>query len=237
MLGSENHSDVAGSLLDDIGYTEMLQNEKTIESEGRLENLKKLVVDIKNRRSLDEFLEEVSLLTENVNQKDIQDKTSLMTLHSAKGLEFDYVFLPGWEEGIFPNQRNIDEYGNKGLEEERRLAYVGITRARKKLFISFVNFRKQYNYNLYRSIPSRFVSELPKKSCNLIFEKNTLKSDRKAFKILSNNNFSIGDFVLHNEFGKGKILGINGKKLQIKFESNSGIVNIFSDFVTKSNVS
>ena len=237
MLGSENHSDVAGSLLDDIGYTEMLQNEKTIESEGRLENLKKLVVDIKNRRSLDEFLEEVSLLTENVNQKDIQDKTSLMTLHSAKGLEFDYVFLPGWEEGIFPNQRNIDEYGNKGLEEERRLAYVGITRARKKLFISFVNFRKQYNYNLYRSIPSRFVSELPKKSCNLIFEKNTLKSDRKAFKILSNNNFSIGDFVLHSEFGKGKILGINGKKLQIKFESNSGIVNIFSDFVTKSNVS
>ena len=237
MLGSENHSDVAGSLLDDTGYTEMLQNEKTIESEGRLENLKKLVVDIKNRRSLDEFLEEVSLLTENINQKDIQDKTSLMTLHSAKGLEFDYVFLPGWEEGIFPNQRNIDEYGNKGLEEERRLAYVGITRARKKLFISFVNFRKQYNYNLYRSIPSRFVSELPKKSCNLIFEKNTLKSDRKAFKILSNNNFSIGDFVLHNEFGKGKILGINGKKLQIKFESNSGIVNIFSDFVTKSNVS
>ena len=237
MLGSENHSDVAGSLLDDIGYTEMLQNEKTIESEGRLENLKKLVVDIKNRRSLDEFLEEVSLLTENVNQKDIQDKTSLMTLHSAKGLEFDYVFLPGWEEGIFPNQRNIDEYGNKGLEEERRLAYVGITRARKKLFISFVNFRKQYNYNLYRSIPSRFVSELPKKSCNLIFEKNTLKSDRKAFKILSNNHFSIGDFVLHSEFGKGKVLGINGKKLQIKFESNSGIVNIFSDFVTKSNVS
>ena len=237
MLGSENHSDVAGSLLDDTGYTEMLQNEKTIESEGRLENLKKLVVDIKNRRSLDEFLEEVSLLTENVNQKDIQDKTSLMTLHSAKGLEFDYVFLPGWEEGIFPNQRNIDEYGNKGLEEERRLAYVGITRARKKLFISFVNFRKQYNYNLYRSIPSRFVSELPKKSCNLIFEKNTLKSDRKPFKILSNNNFSIGDFVLHSEFGKGKILGINGKKLQIKFESNSGIVNIFSDFVTKSNVS
>ena len=174
MLESENHSDVAGSLLDDIGYTEMLNNEKTIESEGRLENLKKLVVDIKNRRSLDEFLEEVSLLTENINQRDEQDKTSLMTLHSAKGLEFDYVFLPGWEEGIFPNQRNIDEYGNKGLEEERRLAYVGITRARKKLFISFVNFRKQYNYNLYRSIPSRFVSELPKKSCNLIFEKNNI---------------------------------------------------------------
>ena len=90
-----------------------------------------------------------------------------MTLHSAKGLEFDYVFLPGWEEGIFPNQRSLDENGNKGLEEERRLAYVGITRARKKLSISFVNFRKQYNYNIYRSIPSRFLSELPKKNCEL----------------------------------------------------------------------
>ena len=235
MLESENHSDVAGSLLDDIGYTEMLNNEKTIESEGRLENLKKLVVDIKNRRSLDEFLEEVSLLTENINQRDEQDKTSLMTLHSAKGLEFDYVFLPGWEEGIFPNQRNIDEYGNKGLEEERRLAYVGITRARKKLFISFVNFRKQYNYNLYRSIPSRFVSELPKKSCNLIFEKNNIQPERNSLKILSNNYFSIGDYILHSEFGKGKILGVNGKKLQIKFENKSSIVNIFSDFVKKIN--
>ena len=236
MLSTENHSDVAGSLLDDIGYTEMLQNEKTIESEGRLENLKKLVVDIKNRSSLGEFLEEVSLLTENINQKDDNDKTSLMTLHSAKGLEFDYVFLPGWEEGIFPNQRNIDEYGNKGLEEERRLAYVGITRARKKLYISFVNFRKQYNYNLYRSIPSRFISELPKKSCNLILEKSSIKSEKKQFKILSNNKFSVGDFILHSEFGKGKVLGVNGKKLQIKFDNDSGIVNIFSDFVKKTDV-
>ena len=206
MLSSENHSDVAGSLLDDIGYTEMLQSEKTLESEGRLENLKKLVVDIKNRNSLGEFLEEVSLLTENINQKDEEDKVSLMTLHSAKGLEFDYVFLPGWEEGIFPNQRNIDEYGNKGLEEERRLAYVGITRARRKLYISFVNYRKQYNYNLYRSIPSRFISELPKQSCNLILEKNHIKSEKKSFKILSNSTFSVGDFVQHSEFGKGKYL-------------------------------
>ena len=159
-----------------------------------------------------------------------------MTLHSAKGLEFDYVFLPGWEEGIFPNQRNIDEYGNKGLEEERRLAYVGITRARKKLFISFVNFRKQYNYNLYRSIPSRFVSELPKKSCKLVLKKNSIEPKRKYFKILSNNNFSVGDFVLHSKFGKGKVLGVNGKKLQIKFNDNSEIVNIFSDFVKKTDV-
>ena len=163
MLKNQNHFEVSGSLLDDLGYTSMLQNEKTLESEGRLENLKKLIVDIKSRPSLSQFLEEVSLLSENTNDPSNLDKISLMTLHSAKGLEFDFVFLPGWEEGIFPNQRNLDENGNKGLEEERRLAYVGITRARKMLFISFVNFRKQYNYNFYRSIPSRFISELQKK--------------------------------------------------------------------------
>ena len=93
------------------------------------------------------------------------------------------------------------------MEEERRLAYVGITRARRKLYISFVNYRKQYNYNLYRSIPSRFISELPKQSCNLILEKNHIKSEKKSFKILSNSTFSVGDFVQHSEFEKGKILG------------------------------
>ena len=182
MLKNQDHFEVAGALLDDIGYTDMLKNEKTIESEGRLENLKKLVVDIRSRSTLNEFLDEVSLLTDVSNESEGTEKISIMTLHSAKGLEFDYVFLPGWEEGIFPNQRSLDENGNKGLEEERRLAYVGITRARKKLSISFVNFRKQYNYNIYRSIPSRFLSELPKKNCELklnqcLKEKRTKKID------------------------------------------------------------
>ena len=131
MLKNKDHFEVAGALLDDIGYTDMLKNEKTIESEGRLENLKKLVVDIRSRATLNEFLDEVSLLTDVSNEREGTEKISIMTLHSAKGLEFDYVFLPGWEEGIFPNQRSLDENGNKGLEEERRLAYVGITRARK----------------------------------------------------------------------------------------------------------
>ena len=133
MLKDKDHFEVCGSLLDDVGYTKMLQSEKTPEAEGRLENLKKLITDLKNRNSIEEFLEEVGLLIESINEIDKSDKVSIMTLHSAKGLEFDFVFLPGWEEGIFPNQRNIDEYGNKGLEEERRLAYVGITRARKNL--------------------------------------------------------------------------------------------------------
>ena len=131
VLKDKDHFEVCGSLLDDVGYTKMLQSEKTPEAEGRLENLKKLITDLKNRNSIEEFLEEVGLLIESINEIDKSDKVSIMTLHSAKGLEFDFVFLPGWEEGIFPNQRNIDEYGNKGLEEERRLAYVGITRARK----------------------------------------------------------------------------------------------------------
>ena len=233
MLKSQNHFETAGSLLDDIGYTGMLQKEKTPESEGRLENLKKLITDLKNRNSIEEFIEEVSLLTDTLNEGNHTEKVSIMTLHSAKGLEFDYVFLPGWEEGIFPNQRNIDEYGNKGLEEERRLAYVGITRARKKLNISYVNFRKQYNYNIYRSIPSRFLSELPQKNCRLIQVSKKIEKERKKLKKYSSTAFSIGEKVRHKEFGIGIILGISDNKLQIRFDNSGEVIKIFSDYVSK----
>ena len=233
MLKNKDHFEVAGALLDDIGYTDMLKNEKTIESEGRLENLKKLVVDIRSRSTLNEFLDEVSLLTDVSNEREGTEKISIMTLHSAKGLEFDYVFLPGWEEGIFPNQRSLDENGNKGLEEERRLAYVGITRARKKLSISFVNFRKQYNYNIYRSIPSRFLSELPKKNCELKLNQSLKEKRTKKIDHIKSNEFSVGTLVKHDDFGEGKVLGINGKKLQVKFKKFEEIMSIFSDFVKK----
>ena len=233
MLKNKDHFEVAGALLDDIGYTDMLKNEKTIESEGRLENLKKLVVDIRSRSTLNEFLDEVSLLTDVSNEREGTEKISIMTLHSAKGLEFDYVFLPGWEEGIFPNQRSLDENGNKGLEEERRLAYVGITRARKKLSISFVNFRKQYNYNVYRSIPSRFLSELPKKNCELKLNQSLKEKRTKKIDHIKSNEFSVGTLVKHDDFGEGKVLGINGKKLQVKFKKFEEIMSIFSDFVKK----
>ena len=211
----------------------MLQNEKTPESEGRLENLKKLVADLKNRNSIEEFIEEVSLLTDNLNESNFVEKVSLMTLHSAKGLEFDYVFLPGWEEGIFPNQRNIDEYGNRGLEEERRLAYVGITRARKKLIISYVNYRKQYNYNLYRSIPSRFLSELPHKNCKLLQVSSSMNKERKKLEQFTDENFEIGEKVRHKDFGLGIILGVSDKKLQIRFENSNEVIKIFSDYISK----
>ena len=233
MLKNKDHFEVAGALLDDIGYTDMLKNEKTIESEGRLENLKKLVVDIRSRSTLNEFLDEVSLLTDVSNEREGTEKISIMTLHSAKGLEFDYVFLPGWEEGIFPNQRSLDENGNKGLEEERRLAYVGITRARKKLSISFVNFRKQYNYNIYRSIPSRFLSELPKKNCELKLNQSLKDKRLKKIDYIKSNEFAVGTLVKHDDFGEGKVLGINGKKLQVKFKKVEEIMSIFSDFVKK----
>ena len=232
-LKSTKHFEVAGSLLDDVGYTEMLQKEKTPESEGRLENLKKLITDLKNRNSLEEFIEEVSLLNDTLNDSDFNEKVSLMTLHSAKGLEFDFVFLPGWEEGIFPNQRNIDEYGNKGLEEERRLAYVGITRARKELNISYVNYRKQYNYSIYRSIPSRFLSELPEQSCKVFQVVENIKKRNMKLEQFSNPDFEVGEKVQHKEFGSGTILGISDKKLQIRFENSDEVIKVFSDFVSK----
>jgi DNA helicase-2/ATP-dependent DNA helicase PcrA len=233
MLEKDSHSDVAGSLLEEVGYIEMLQADKTPEADGKLENLKKLVSDIKNRNSLYEFLEEVSLLTDILSNSDGLEKISLMTLHSAKGLEFNYVFLPGWEEGIFPNQRSLDENGNKGLEEERRLGYVGITRARKKLYISYVNFRKQYNYSIYRSIPSRFLSELPDDNCKVLKISTKEKGVKQKLSSLVNTKFDIGDKVSHDQFGKGIVLGSYDDQLHIRFENDDKITKIFSDYVKK----
>ena len=230
MLEKDDHSEVAGSLLEEAGYIEMLQADKTPEADGKLENLKKLVADIKNRNSIYEFLEEVSLLTDILSNADGLEKISLMTLHSAKGLEFNHVFLPGWEEGIFPNQRSLDENGNKGLEEERRLGYVGITRARKNLYISYVNFRKQYNYSIYRSLPSRFLSELPDESCKIL---QISTKEKQKLSNLVNTNFDIGEKVFHEHFGKGLVLGISENQLQIRFENDDKIIKIFSDYVKK----
>ena len=234
-MRKEKHSDVAGSLLDDVGYTSMLQEDKTPEAEGRLENLKKLIIDIDKRASLFEFLEEVSLIIDNTENFNEVEKVSLMTLHSAKGLEFEYVFLPGWEEGIFPNQRSIDEQGNKGLEEERRLAYVGITRARKSLKIFYANTRKQYNHIFYRTIPSRFLEELPNKNCQVIISKDKIFEEKSynKLKVIENSDFKVGDKVIHKDFGYGIVLGVNYKTLQINFEDQNQIVKLFSDFVKK----
>ena len=234
-LTKAKNSEVAGSLLDDIGYTEMLLNDKTPESEGKLENLKKLIVDIEKRESISEFLEEVSLVIDNSNNDENKKKVSLMTLHSAKGLEFEYIFLPGWEEGIFPNQRTIDETGNLGLEEERRLAYVGITRARLGLSIFYCNYRKQYNQSVYRTIPSRFLSELPQKNCEvkiININQQLSKRNKSSIKKLS-SKFIIGDKVFHESFGNGIVLGTDFEKIQVKFENSSEIIKLLSSYLKK----
>ena len=154
-----NHIALAEAILDESGYTAMWQNDKTPEAPGRLENLKELVKALDNFENLQGFLEHVSLIMENETEEQ-GAKISIMTLHAAKGLEFPAVFLPGWEDGLFPSQRSMDESGKKGLEEERRLAYVGITRAEALCTISFAANRRVYG-QWQSQLPSRFIDELP----------------------------------------------------------------------------
>ena len=154
------HIELAEMILDESGYTEMWQNERSPEAPGRLENLKELVKALEGFENLSGFLEHVSLIMDN-ESNDADQKVSIMTLHAAKGLEFPAVFLPGWEDGLFPSQRSMDESGTRGLEEERRLAYVGITRAEEVCTISFAGNRRVYG-QWQSQLPSRFIDELPK---------------------------------------------------------------------------
>ncbi|EKF20822.1 ATP-dependent helicase [Nitratireductor pacificus] len=159
MLDNTPHTELAQTILEESGYTDMWKNDRSAEAPGRLENLKELIRSMEDYESLRGFLEHVALVMDAERHEDL-DAVSLMTLHSAKGLEFETVFLPGWEEGLFPHQRALDEGGRSGLEEERRLAYVGLTRAKKNLHLWFTSNRRIHG--LWQStIPSRFLDELP----------------------------------------------------------------------------
>src|SRR3712207_2799080 len=163
---TQSQAEVAQTVLEESGYTDMWQKDKSADAAGRLENLKELVRSMEEFPDLQSFLEHVSLVME-ANDGDTSERVSLMTLHAAKGLEFDTVFLPGWEEGLFPNQRALDESGRAGLEEERRLAHVGLTRARKRAKIYFASNRRIHG--LWNStVPSRFIDDLPETNVEVV---------------------------------------------------------------------
>jgi len=161
-LLSKKNVELLQIVLDESGYSEMLKNKKDLESEGRLENIKELLRGMREFENLESFLEHVSLAT-SIDEDWNGEKVNLMTMHAAKGLEFDVVFLPGWEEGLFPHQKSLEEKGDAALEEERRLAYVGITRAKKRAYISF-SMNRFYQGDWIESLASRFIEELPKEN-------------------------------------------------------------------------
>ena len=158
----KKHYDLLKIILDESGYSAMLKNKKDIENENRIENLKELLRAMHDYDNLQGFLEHVALAT-SIDQEWGDEKVNIMTMHAAKGLEFLTVFLPGWEEGLFPHQKSLEEKGDFALEEERRLAYVGITRAQKKAYISFA-MKRIWHGDLMDSLPSRFINELPENS-------------------------------------------------------------------------
>jgi DNA helicase-2/ATP-dependent DNA helicase PcrA len=166
------HYDLLKLILDESGYSSVLKNKKDLENENRLENLKELLRAMRDYDNLQSFLEHVALAT-SIDQKWDGAKVNLMTMHAAKGLEFDVVFLPGWEEGLFPHQKSLEEKGDFALEEERRLAYVGITRAKKEAYISFA-MKRSYHGDWMDALPSRFINEIPDDSV----EKNEIDLDK-----------------------------------------------------------
>ena len=180
-----NHVKLLQIVLDESGYSSMLKNKKDLENENRLENIKELLSAMKEFDNLESFLEHVSLAT-SIDQEWDGEKVNMMTMHASKGLEFDAIFLPGWEEGLFPHQKSLEEKGQKGLEEERRLAYVGITRAKKKAIISF-SMNRFYQGDWIDSMASRFIEELPEK----FLEKNSYFNEGKQ---------EVEDFEFNQDF-------------------------------------
>jgi len=191
LIKKVNHVKLLQIVLDESGYSAMLKNKKDIENENRLENIKELLSAMKEFDNLESFLEHVSLAT-SVDQEWEGEKINMMTMHAAKGLEFEVVFLPGWEEGLFPHQKSIEEKGQNGLEEERRLAYVGLTRAKKRIIISF-SMNRFYQGDWIDSMASRFIEELPEKYLekNSFFDEGKEELDEFEFNQDFENNDNI----------------------------------------------
>ncbi len=236
----EGHVVTVSTMLDESGYTGMWQSDKSPDAPGRLDNLKELVRALADFETLGGFLEHVSLVMENDANSE-GERVSMMTLHGAKGLEFDTVFLPGWEEGLFPSQRTLDEGGLKGLEEERRLAYVGLTRARRRAIVSFAANRRLYA-NWQSSIPSRFIEEMPEAwieragsaaaqrrdmmAAPSVFLSGPLVARRAAEALpwepavrpKQTASISVGARVFHQKFGYGEVVQVDDDRLEVLFE-------------------
>ena len=249
LLQREGHVQAAEYLLEASGYLDMWRNDRSPEAPGRLENLKELVRALTDFGTLGEFLEHIALVMEHDDKTASEAKLSLMTLHGAKGLEFDIVFLPGWEEGVFPSQRTLDDGGQKGLEEERRLAYVGITRARLHALIYHAGRRRTYT-GWQPSMPSRFLDELPEEHVTRkndgIPRQKSLRDESLFSQGVMNNShrqgsfsapsggpsFQPGEQVTHPRFGNGIVLNVEHTHLEIVFE-NGQTKRLLSSFVKK----
>lgn len=249
---------LAKKVFEESGYFDMLKNDDSVEAQRRLENLKKLIYDLTNTEkypTLADFLEHVSLVMDN-DEPLSTNKVMLITLHSAKGLEFDVVFLPGWEEGLFPHQRNLDEGGNNALEEERRLAYVAITRAKQKLYI--LTALNRYIYGQWQNnIPSRFINELPPQNieiCNNVsafyshyndnpynrqsakerdpWQQHHAYDNKNTFSDTALKREFANTRIYHETFGYGKIIKMEGSKAHVLFDDGS-LKKIHKNFLSK----
>ncbi len=251
-----NHIELAKIILEESGYTRMWINDKSIEAPGRLENLKELISALKDFSNMNEFLEHISLVMENERNYKL-DMVNIMTMHAAKGLEFENVFLAGWDEGLFPHQKSLEEKGTQALEEERRLAYVAITRGKKNVFISFA--KRRFIHGTWNfSQPSRFLSELPKENIDtnesffqddddlvvneeeygsrvknpnrLLFQnKKDLVENINSYE--SEYKFKIGDTIFHEKYGYGKIKYIIDGKYEIIFDKLNETKIVLENFI------